>query len=62
MQQDDKTSRCNLDFVFVEDLEQVVRHKLAKAGDECRHLVSDTITEAPLHHQPKHKQQRIAVL
>jgi len=48
----EQTGVSYLDFVFVEDLEQVVRHKLAEASDERGHLVSNTVTEAPLHHQP----------
>jgi len=42
----------HLNFVFVEDLQQVVRDELVEAVDECCHLVSDAITEAPFHHQP----------
>jgi len=42
----------NLNFIFVKDLQQVVRHKLTEAIHECCHLVPDTVTKAPLHHQP----------
>jgi len=52
----------NLDFVFVKDLQQIVRHKLAEAVHECCHLVPDAVAEAPLHHQSAPTTKRFATV